>query len=615
MRVAFVLAGLLAGPAAADVIVVAQNAESQVVLVDPATARPVARFPTGPGPHEVAVSPDHRFAYVADAGKRGTPGKTITVIDLLRREVTATWDLGEHSPHDVRVSRDGSLVWIACAPQRKVLELDADDGSIRRAYDVGRDGGWMVTAGPDDERVFVAHLEGGAVTAIDRATGGATAHVTSPGEMGMDVSPDGAELWAANVEKDTVTVLDARTLRPLATFPSGGTGPTRVRFTPDGRRVVIPHGKTRSLVVFDRARRKPIATIPLPAPPKIVSVSPDGRRAVLTSPPAGLGIIVDLGARRVTGTFLVGAQPDGVAWAGEPRPSRARIAFVINELDLIPEGIAHDPRSGTFFVSSTHKRKIVAVDRQGVARNFTAEAQDGLLGVVGMKVDPARRALWAASSDAGDGMPMKTHDPGAAGRSGVWRYDLDTGKLVKRWLLGGPEEPHFLNDLALDDRGDVYVTDSMAGAVYVLRGGDGELEPFVPPAGLPGANGIVVAPGGRALWVAHRGGVAVVDLATRGVEPLEPAPAYADGLALHRGELVLVHPWEQGRAIGKLAISGRRVTRERLVEVDHPEHVQPTTGVVVGDELFYIANSQLQRFRARRGAAALRPVVVLRVPL
>ena len=125
------------------------------------------------------------------------------------------------------------------------------------------------------------------------------------------------------------------------------------------------------------------------------------------------------------------------------------MAFTIPEPDLVPEGIAHDPTTGTFFVGSTYKRKIVAVDRNGTARDFTTEGQDGLLGVVGMKVDVARRRLWAAAGDAGVNMPMKGMDARTRGRSGVFMYDVETGKRLRRYLLDAPGEEHFLNDLVV----------------------------------------------------------------------------------------------------------------------------------------------------------------------
>src|SRR5215211_7738657 len=84
---------------------------------------------------------------------------------------------------------------------------------------------------------------------------------------------------------------------------------------------------------------------------------------------------------------------------------QSRVAFRIPEPDLIPEGIAYDPVAQVFYVGSTYKRKIVSVDGRGVVRDFTGEGQDGLWGLLGMRVDAKRRLLWAVSSHAGGAMP------------------------------------------------------------------------------------------------------------------------------------------------------------------------------------------------------------------
>lgn len=84
----------------ADVVVVAYMGDSQVVVVEGKTYKTLATLETGKNPHEVRISPDHRHAYVA-------AGKSITAVDLKKREVRATFDLGSYSAHDIRVSRDG----------------------------------------------------------------------------------------------------------------------------------------------------------------------------------------------------------------------------------------------------------------------------------------------------------------------------------------------------------------------------------------------------------------------------------------------------------------------------------------------------------------------------
>ena len=108
-----------------------------MVLVEAETYKTVATLETGKNPHEVRVSPDHRHAYVA-------AGKSITAIDLKERKVKATFDLGTHSAHDIRVSRDGRRIWAACARTQVILELDSETGKILKTYPTNQEGSWFV---------------------------------------------------------------------------------------------------------------------------------------------------------------------------------------------------------------------------------------------------------------------------------------------------------------------------------------------------------------------------------------------------------------------------------------------------------------------------------------
>jgi hypothetical protein len=101
----------------------------------------------------------------------------------------------------------------------------------------------------------------------------------------------------------------------LATFASGGKGPTRVRFTSDGRLAVIPHGESSTLTLVDVARRTPVASVRLAAVPKVLALSPDGRHAAVTHPEAKLLSIVDLERRAVVRTVGLPGTPDGVAYS------------------------------------------------------------------------------------------------------------------------------------------------------------------------------------------------------------------------------------------------------------------------------------------------------------
>lgn len=282
--------------------------------------------------------------------------------------------------------------------------------------------------------------------------------------------------------------------------------------------------------------------------------------------------------------------------------NRGKPAFRIADKELIPEGIAHDPETGDFFVGSLHKRKIVRIDKAGKASDFTAGGQDGLRDVLGMTVDPKARTLWACSA------------------SGLFRYDLKTGKLLRRYDM--PAEPHLCNDVAIGPD-TVFVTDSAGRAVHRLKGD--KLEPFVGPGTFIYPNGIAISPDFKKLFVADfLKGLSVVDVATGQARPL-PHPervhvAGIDGLYFHKGSLVAVQNSAGTPRIVRYRLNAAldAIESEEVLESRNPDFDIPTTGVLVDGKLVVIANSQLDRLdqQARlKPGADLKEVVILEVPM
>lgn len=301
------------------------------------------------------------------------------------------------------------------------------------------------------------------------------------------------------------------------------------------------------------------------------------------------------------------------------------IAFRIADPDLIPEGIAYDASTKTFFVGSTFQRKIVAVDAAGRVRDFTTEGQNGLFGVLGLRVDPSRRVLWAISSNAGGTMPARGLDKSCLGCSTVTSYSIESGALLEKYVLGNKPAVYFLNDLAIAPNGDVYLTDTMSGDVYRITREKKALEQFVSLGANTFPNGIDISTDGRTLFAATALGLRTVRIADRHVADVKGMPGerppLIDGLYFVDNSLIAVQPFEPARVIVRYRLSNAHtIVTAEVIAAEHPQHKQPTTGVVVGNEFYYIANSQLQFFRAmyKDGAydrSALTDVVVLKTPI
>ena len=139
-------------------------------------------------------------------------------------------------------------------------------------------------------------------------------------------------------------------------------------------------------------------------------------------------------------------------------------AFSIPNKDLITEGIAYNPKTKTFYLSSIHLRKIISVNQKGETKDFSRES-DGLWSVSGMKVDVRQQILWVCSSVFPQ---MKGFKKEADGQSGIFKYDLKTGRLLEKYLLSNETEKHVLGDLVLNQKGEVFASDSVSPYIYFI---------------------------------------------------------------------------------------------------------------------------------------------------
>ena len=73
-------------------LIVLVKGASELAIVDPTSLKILARVATGEAPHEVALSPDGKTAYVSNYGAR-TPGNSISVIDLATQKEIKRVDL------------------------------------------------------------------------------------------------------------------------------------------------------------------------------------------------------------------------------------------------------------------------------------------------------------------------------------------------------------------------------------------------------------------------------------------------------------------------------------------------------------------------------------------
>jgi sugar lactone lactonase YvrE len=300
--------------------------------------------------------------------------------------------------------------------------------------------------------------------------------------------------------------------------------------------------------------------------------------------------------------------------------SSSTVAFRIPEKGIVPEGIAFDSKTDSFFVSSIRKRKIVRVGRDGRAADFVPSGRDGLRAVLGMRVDPARRRLWACTRSTEHMEGYRADSPGG---SSLVEIDADTGALVRERPLPNDPEPSACDDVALAADGSVFVNDTDDTRLYVLRRGASELELFLDEASMGRPQGFAVSDDGKTIWVSNYRSLLAVDTASKTVRPLPAPPEFPlngiDGLAYAGGTLYAIQNGIEPHRVVRFTLSpdGSRITAGKILEMNNPLFDEPTLGIVAKGAFYYVADSQGGRFLKGKGKvpeSEMREVVVLKTP-
>lgn len=294
-------------------------------------------------------------------------------------------------------------------------------------------------------------------------------------------------------------------------------------------------------------------------------------------------------------------------------------AFQVRQKAFLPEGIAHDPASGDFFVSSVHLRKIVRV-HAGQAGTFANRA-DGLWGVFGMRVDAERGALWAASAALPQAQGFAAGDNGD---TALFRFDLHSGAVLAKYPAPDDGAAHQFNDVAVASDGTVYVADANGG-VFVLKPGAGALEPMIPSGELHSSQGMALSADGSHLYVSdYGGGLYAYDLQARRLVrirvPSNVCVYGIDGLVRHGKDLFATQNGVQPERIVryKLDDTGLAIRSAEVLVANDKQVPEPTLLTVAGDALYVVANGQWTDFdeqgRVKAGAVLQAPRIV-KLPL
>lgn len=259
-------------------------------------------------PTTISVTPDGELAFVANSDFFGDRPRVNPVSIVHTPTMQKIADIPAcDMPHGVRTNHAGSRVIVTCMHSDELVEFDVSTFSITR----------RVSTGPG------MHQEpagGHAAHTPAAATGAGAAAVCAP--TYVSISPDDRTLYVACNTGNTLQAWDAATLEKKGEVPVGK-GAYNVEVSPDGSLVLVTNKKDKSASLVDAKSLKVLATIPTTkGVVHGIAWSPDGKYAYISAESVGADPgsvdMVDIASRKVVATYPVAAQPTGITLRNLP---------------------------------------------------------------------------------------------------------------------------------------------------------------------------------------------------------------------------------------------------------------------------------------------------------
>lgn len=307
-------------------LLVLSKGDHTLAIVDPTTLKAIARMPSGPDPHEVIAASDGRMAFISNYG--GGRYNTITPVDLIAHRSLEAIDLGPlRGPHGLGFA--GGKLFFTAEVAKAIGSYDPSSKRVDWILGTGQNRTHMLAVRRDLSRIVTSNVSSGTISIIDRVNARGPNNSTrvdwnetvvpvGRGSEGFDISPDGREIWVANAQDGTISVVDSEKKVVTTTLRVNVDGANRLKFTPDGKLAIVSLIRSPEVVVLNTADGKEVKRIPIGHGAEGVLMDPAGTRVFVSATPDNYVAVIDLKTLAVTGHIDAGKEPDGLAWVAAP---------------------------------------------------------------------------------------------------------------------------------------------------------------------------------------------------------------------------------------------------------------------------------------------------------
>lgn len=303
-------------------LLVAQKGDRSLAIVDPAAGKVLANVAEGGiTGHEVAASPDGKLAFVpiygnSGVGKPGTDGRNIVVIDVAAHKVVGNIEFSHAvRPHCAVFGPEDGMLYVTTELDHSITVIDPKTLKIVGSIPTGQPESHMLAISHDGLRGYTANVGPGTVSVLDMKARKtlATIHVSGNTQR-ISVSMDDRWVFTADQTSPRMAVIDTRTDKLSTWIPIDSIGYGAAP-TLDGRWLLVAIPDKNAVDVIDLRTMKVAHSVAVGAYPQEVLVRRDGKVAYVSCDHSNQVAEIDLATWKVARMIETGKGTDGLGWA------------------------------------------------------------------------------------------------------------------------------------------------------------------------------------------------------------------------------------------------------------------------------------------------------------
>ena len=288
----------------------------------------LVEFPMSIEPHEATTLTNLNRIVVTNYGAPNEIGNSISVIDTKTNKVEKTIELEESlRPHGILTFPNSNNVGLVTDVGNDLVVVNIETGIVEKKIPTRQVVSHLLVLHPNKPLAYVTNINSSSVSVIDLEINQVIKIIPCDlGTEGIDITPDGTEIWVTNNKEHTISVIDTNTNEITNTILNGKES-LRLKFSVDGKYCLTTNASDGTIAVYDQHSKKQIKKIKIRGKTNLVEralyhtprpvgllMHPNGLYAFVANSNADRIEVIDMKTFTIVSTIGTGRVPDGLTF-------------------------------------------------------------------------------------------------------------------------------------------------------------------------------------------------------------------------------------------------------------------------------------------------------------